>query len=155
MTATSAAAAEHATTATAISNASGNEIMAIDVGEKEIGIQDATGASLGTQPRKRRAPLSPPVTLSGLGQTQSQKRKAPLSPPVTVSDFDQQSVVIPEEHTLQIWNDLFATNLFALHALKKGNPQSAVEAKAKEILFRQAQAEPSVGQSGPRPPLVM
>jgi len=130
MTATSAAAAEHATTATAISNASGNEIMAIDVGEKEIGIQDATGASLGTQPRKRRAPLSPPVT---------------------VSDFDQQSVVIPEEHTLQIWNDLFATNLFALHALKKGNPQSAVEAKAKakEILFRQAQAEPSVGQSGP------
>ena len=93
MTATSAAAAEHATTA--ISNASGNEIMAIDVGEKEIGIQDATGASLGTQPRKRKAPLSPPVTLSGLGRTQSQKRKAPLSPPVTVSDFDQQSVVIP------------------------------------------------------------
>ena len=82
MTATSAAAAEHATTATAISNASGNEIMAIDVGEKEIGIQDATGASLGTQPRKRKAPLSPPVT--------------------TISDLDQQYVVIPEERVRSI-----------------------------------------------------
>jgi len=101
MTATSAAAAEHATTA--ISNASGNEIMAIDVGEKEIGIQDATGASLGTQPRKRKAPLSPPVTLSGLDQTQSGKRKAPLSPPVTtISDLDQQYVVIPEERVRSI-----------------------------------------------------
>ncbi|RLM79698.1 hypothetical protein C2845_PM12G10430 [Panicum miliaceum] len=149
-TTATAAAARHVTTA--ISTASGNEIMAIDYEANTItgvnlrsavaalniiGIQDVTVASSGTQSRKRKAPLSPPITFSGLDQTQSGKRKAPLLPPVTVSDLDHQSIVIPERHALQIWSDLAAANLLALHALKKGNPQSAVEAKAKEILFRQ------------------
>nr|XP_034596196.1 uncharacterized protein LOC117857568 isoform X1 [Setaria viridis] len=80
-------------------------------GEKEICIQDMTASS----------------------GTQSRKRKAPLSPPLTVSDLDQQPVVIPEELVFKIWVDLFGANMKALFALKK----STAAAKAKEILIRQ------------------
>ncbi|CAO1942700.1 unnamed protein product [Urochloa humidicola] len=83
--------------------------------EKEIGIQDMTAASLGTQ---------------------SRKRKAPSSPPLTASDLDQQ-FSFPVEDAFRIWIDLNASNMLALYTLKHSKSQSTAAAKAREILFRQ------------------